>query len=285
VNVPHLFKYLPLFFLAFGVGGVADAGRHWVTLKDCRYLPNPANDGDSFHVRAAGKEYIFRLYFVDAPETDSSVPQRVAEQGKYFGVTIPQTLQIGIEAERLTRQELAQPFTVRTCKQDARGRSRLKRFFAFVQTDTADLGEQLVANGLARVYGAASEAPEMNTPEVEWQKLEQLERKAKEQKIGGWGVGEGRLNTRAAVQPGASSASFDAFFHPTARQPAGKMPASGTKLDVNSASVAALQNIPGVGPVMARRIIDARPYRSADELRRVKGIGPKRYEQLRPYFE
>ena len=261
----------------------------WVTFKNCRYLPNPANDGDSFHVQAAGKEYIFRLYFVDAPETDSSVPKRVAEQAKYFGVTIPQTLQIGIEAERLTRQVLAQPFTVRTCKQDARGRSRLKRFFAFVQTDTADLGEQLVANGLARVYGAASEAPQMNTPEVEWRKLEQLERKAKEQRVGGWGIGAGRLNTRAAVQPGPSSDSFDAFFHPRAEQPAGgstgKMPASGAKLDVNRASVETLQDIPGVGPVMARRIIEGRPYRSADELERVKGIGPKRYEQLRPYFD
>ena len=84
-------------------------------------------------MRAGGKEYIFRLYFADTPETDASIPDRVAEQAKYFHVTVPQTLQIGIEAERFTRARLARPFTVVTCKQDARGRSHLPRYFAFVE--------------------------------------------------------------------------------------------------------------------------------------------------------
>ena len=261
------------------------AGEEWKTLKDCHYLPNAANDGDSFHVRAGGKEYIFRLYFVDTPETDSSIPDRVAEQATYFHVTVLQTLQIGLEAERFTRQKLARPFTVRTCRQDARGRSRLPRYFAFVQTDTADLSEQLVANGLARVYGAASDPPDMDRAEVEWRKLEQFERKAQQQKIGGWGVGTGRLNMRSATQPAPSSDSFDAFFHSKATKPATTAPTVGAKLDVNTASMEALQNIPGIGNVLAGRIIDARPYKSADDLRQVKGIGDKKYEKLRPYFE
>lgn len=282
-------KYSSLILCSL-VSLIADArgnGR-WVTLKDCRYLPNPANDGDSFHVQAGNKEYIFRLYFVDSPETDASLPERVAEQGKYFAVTTPQTLQIGLEAERFTRQQLSHPFTVRTCKQDARGRSRLKRYFAFVQTETADLGEQLVANGLDRVYGAASEAPEMNTPEVEWRKLEQLERKAKEEKIGGWGIKGDRLSTRAATQPATSADSFEAFFHaktePSAATPLSQAPVSGAKLDINTATTEALQGLPGVGPVLAERIIAARPFKNADELDRVKGIGKVKYQKLRPYF-
>lgn len=243
---------------------VARGGDRWVTLNDCRYLPNPANDGDSFHVQAGGKEYIFRLYFVDTPETDASVPGRVAEQAKYFDVTAAQTLLVGIEAERFTRQQLARPFTVRTCKQDARGRSWRKRYFAFVQIDNADLGELLVANGLARVFGAASEPPGMNTPGLEWRKLKQLERRAKEQKIGGWGVASRRLNTRTAAQP---------------QSPLGK------KLDVNTASIAALEALPGIGLVLAQRIIAARPFRSANDLRQVQGISQKRYAALRPFFE
>jgi len=51
------------------------ADEQWVTYKGCRYLPNAANDGDSFHVRRRrGGKYIFRLYFVDAPETDIQHP-------------------------------------------------------------------------------------------------------------------------------------------------------------------------------------------------------------------
>ena len=53
-----------------------------------------------------------------------------------------------------------------------------------------------------------------------------------------------------------------------------------TKLDVNAASLAELQNIPGIGPVVAQRIIEARPFKSADDLQRVKGIGAgKLYEK------
>ena len=170
----------------------------------------------------------------------------------------------GSKPERFTRQQLARPFTVRTCKQDARGRSWRKRYFAFVQIDNADLGELLVANGLARVFGAASDPPEMNTSRVEWRRLEQLERRAKEQKIGGWGVGSGRLNTRTAARPQSSL---------------------GKKLDVNTASIEALQRIPEIGIVLAQRIIAARPFRNADDLRQVKGIGEKRYAALRPFFE
>ncbi len=58
----------------------------------------------------------------------------------------------------------------------------------------------------------------------------------------------------------------------------------GKKLDVNSASEAELDSLPGIGPVLAARIIAARPFASADDLRRVKGIGAKKYENIRPHF-
>ena len=44
--------------------------KDWIVLNNCRLIVNPANDGDSFHVEHQGREHIFRLYFVDTPETN-----------------------------------------------------------------------------------------------------------------------------------------------------------------------------------------------------------------------
>ena len=306
-------KRLRVMLALCAVGAIANlqAGEPWLTLKDCHYVPNDSNDGDSFHVRSGNKKYLFRLYFVDAPETDLEFGERVEEQAKYFGVTTPQTIQVGEAAKNFVRAKLSHPFIVRTCMQDALGRSKMERFYAFVEVDHRDLGEELVVNGLARLHGTDSRPPGMNSVEVEWQKLELLERTAKQQKVGAWGVSVGRLNTRVETKEQYTADSFDAFFHPerlrptptpvqastqpalqlvkTSRNSANASDKSNSpeqkKLDVNTASEAELDQLPGIGRVMVARIIAARPFKSADDLRRVKGIGKKRYEKIRPFFD
>lgn len=205
---------LAVCLLLFG-SACAQARGPWVVLNDCLLVDNPSNDADSFHVRAGRKEYIFRLYFADAPETDASFPERVAEQAKYFGITRQQTVQLGSFAEKFTQQKLARSFTVRTCKQDAMGRSKKERFYAFVETSDGDLAELLIANGLARVHGRAATPEGISSPEREWRKLQRLEREAKVQHVGGWGAASGRMTARLPAQPAKTGAdSFEAFFHP-----------------------------------------------------------------------
>jgi competence protein ComEA len=65
-----------------------------------------------------------------------------------------------------------------------------------------------------------------------------------------------------------------------------KKPPPKGKIDVNRASEVELRSLPGIGPKLAARIVETRqkqPFRSVDELRRVKGIGAKTLDKLRPH--
>jgi competence protein ComEA len=56
-------------------------------------------------------------------------------------------------------------------------------------------------------------------------------------------------------------------------------------VNINTASAAKLQTLSGIGPALSQRILDHRttnrPFERVDELRRVRGIGPKTLEALR----
>lgn len=81
----------------------------------------------------------------------------------------------------------------------------------------------------------------------------------------------------AAVSPAVTAA-------PTA-PPAAAAPDVPSLVDVNAAGEAELETVKGIGPVLARRIVDDRalhgPYRRVQDLTRVKGIGPTNLQQMR----
>ncbi|WP_246121310.1 ComEA family DNA-binding protein [Actinoallomurus bryophytorum] len=61
--------------------------------------------------------------------------------------------------------------------------------------------------------------------------------------------------------------------------------APGSPIDLNSATATQLDQLPGVGPVLAQRIVTYRTehggFRSVDELRQVSGIGDAKYADIK----
>ena len=84
----------------------------------------------------------------------------------------------------------------------------------------------------------------------------------------------------------------DSESRPPARPRAPKRQAlppdqAGPPLDLNRATLADLIRLPGVGPVLARRILETREiagrFGAVDDLVGVRGVGPAKLERLRPF--
>jgi competence protein ComEA len=96
-----------------------------------------------------------------------------------------------------------------------------------------------------------------------------------------------RVSTAGAGGPGAESGAGTGSAPGAAGvgAAAGSGVAGGRKLSLANATAEELDELPGVGPVTAQKILDYRsqngPFRSVEDLDAVPGIGPARIEQLR----
>ena len=252
--------------------------------SNAKLINNPANDGDSFLVEANGKSFRVRLYFVDCPETSVSSKgdaQRVREQTRYFGLTSAErTIHFGNEAKTFVDHILDKPFTVYTAFASALGRSAKGRVYGFIITvDGKDLGSLLVKNGLARTHGIGRKTPNGVSRDEMIERLRDLEISAMLKRVGIWS----ESNPDRIVELRAKQRSEESELQEIQSQVTKAKSPQGL-LDLNTATERELQSIKGIGPVLAKRIIAGRPYKTVDDLLKVKGIGPKRLEKFRSYF-
>ncbi len=83
-----------------------------------------------------------------------------------------------------------------------------------------------------------------------------------------------RLCSQRTVQRGDEAAGWG-------RMPAQHLAALAQPVDLNRASAPELASLPRVGPVLAQRIVEGRPYANVDALMRVRGIGPVTLQRVR----
>ena len=82
---------------------------------------------------------------------------------------------------------------------------------------------------------------------------------------------------RSKVHVGEATAAKSKAKSAGATEPKAKS----EKVNLNTADSAALEDLPGIGPAHAKAIIAARPFKSVDDLERVKGLGKARIDALK----
>jgi competence protein ComEA len=262
--------------LLFALASVA-AGQELQKFEGCRMVDSDWADGDSFPVALSdGKEIVLRLYYIDCNETSATTEtdqRRVRGQSSYFGIDDHQvTLASGRRAAEEVRKLLADPFTVHTAFAAAPGRSAKPRTYGFVTlSDGRDLGAVLVGEGLARSFGLRRGTPDGRTTDAAEAQMDDLELGAAIARRGIWAETDAeRLISLREAQRVEERELQEAFGT-----------SEGEPIDPNTASVDKIMLLPGVGEVLAERIVEGRPYRTVEDLRRVPGIGEKVFARLK----
>ncbi|MGA0846115.1 MAG: helix-hairpin-helix domain-containing protein [Luteolibacter sp.] len=270
---------------------IVGASTELKTWDNCRLISTKWADGDSFLVEnAAGDQHTLRLYGVDCIEwhvSSETLAKRLREQRRYFGIalhggstasSVAEAKQWGERAAKEVAQVLSQPFRVDTGMADARGDARNKRIYAFVTLASGeDLGEWLVRHGLARAFGLVRRTPDGRSAKEYREFLKDLELQAAKRGTGIWSITD--WDQLPDERKDERQESEDLAI---ATEQSGEL--GENEIDINTASIDKLTQLPGVGPATAQRIISARPFNSPDDLLRVHGIGSKTLEKMRPYL-
>jgi DNA uptake protein ComE-like DNA-binding protein len=266
-------RFAALLFLSLLCGASAQELQKF---DGCRLVEAGWADGDSFSVALPDeKEIVLRLYYVDCNETAAATEtdqRRVRDQSSYFGVDDHQvTLESGRQAAEEVKKLLSKPFTVHSAFASAPGRSAKPRTYGFVTlSDGRDLGEVLVGEGLARSYGVRRNTPDGLNTEAAEAKMDDLELGAAIARRGIWAKTDPQRLVTLREDRRAEDRQLREAFGTSAGEP----------IDPNTATVDEIMLLPGVGEVLAERIVEGRPYKSVEDLRRVPGVGEKVFARI-----
>ncbi|MEN8663184.1 MAG: helix-hairpin-helix domain-containing protein [Lentimonas sp.] len=255
----------------------------WQVLDNCRLVQSDDNDGDSFLVQHGSETDVFRLYYVDTAETSATYMDRVRDQARYFSITTEEVLTSGELAAKLSKLFLQGTFTIYTKWEDARGSGK-KRYYALVKNEGHYLSMELVNNGLARIYGMPTRQawPSGFTPRTYLSRLKNTERQAQRTSTGIWAVGgnskqmAGLDELRENIESGLESTTTQIAV-PKSSRGSSKL----GMLNVNTASQAELETLPGIGPAYATAIIQDRPIESVESLVNIPGISANKLAVFR----
>ncbi len=253
------------------------------TIKNATLIEAGLNDGDSFKVKAAGKELYLRLYYVDCLETGAGTDaelERIREQQYHFGLAAPgAVVRFGKQATEYVKRVLSRPFTIHTGYAFAPGRSATGRYYAFIEThDGRDLGHLLVEQGLARIHGKTRPDSQGTPSETVIEELQDMRSVAMLNRAGIWGETDPQLLSEMHKRQREKDQERRDFREKLKT----KQTSCDTPLDLNTASTDRLQQLPRIGPVNAAKIVAGRPYQSVDDLLKIPGIGKKTLAKIRP---
>ena len=249
------------------------------TIENASLVEAGLNDGDSFKVKADGKELHLRLYYVDCLETaygSKTDWDRATTQQHHFGLEdLDTVVRFGKQAAKYVKRVLSRPFTIHTSYAQALGRSATGRYYAFIEThDGRDLGHLLVEQGLARIHGVRRTAPDGTPSKFVNQELRNVLAFAILKRNGIWKETDPELLLELRKILLEEKKKWEQWK---------KKKECDVPFDLNTASQEQLQQLHGIGPVKAATIVAGRPYRSVEDLLNIPGIGPKkRLEKIRP---